>query len=99
MLCCHLAIYVGFVETTTQNAIQRTNGIVQLLERCYIQDSADSALSLVDQAIALYDELLFGFDANSNGTVEPVQGEGGLSLVSQHTGYLANIELYRAQTP
>lgn len=94
-----LALHVGFVEVTTQNAIQRANGIVQLLERCFAQDSADSALSLLDQAIALYDELLFGFDANSNGIVEPIQGEGGLSLVTQHTGYLANIELYRVQTP
>ena len=31
--------------------------------------------------------------------VEPIQGEGGLALVTQHTGYLANIELYRVQAP
>ena len=94
-----LALHVGFVRNTTQNALQRTDGIVKLLERCFIQDSTASTLALVDQAVLLYDELLYGFDANSNGTVEPIEGEGGLSLVTQHIGYLANIELYRVQTP
>ena len=94
-----LALHTGYLQATIQNAIQRTDGIVQLLERCFAQDSAESALTLIDQAIALYDELLFGFDANSNGTVEPVQGEGGISLVTQHTGYLANIEVYRVHAP
>jgi hypothetical protein len=94
-----LALHAGYLQTTIQNAIQRTDGIVQLLERCFVQDSAGSALALTDQAVALYDELLFGFDANSNGTVEPVQGEGGLLLVTQHTGYLANIEVYRVHAP
>ena len=30
---------------------------------------------------------------------EPLEGEGGLKLLVEHTGYLANIEVFRAQTP
>jgi hypothetical protein len=94
-----LALHVGFLETVIQNSLQRAEGIVQLVERCFLQDSAASALSLVDQAMALHDELLNGLDINGNRTVEPIQGEGGILLVVQHAGYLANIEVYRVQEP
>lgn len=94
-----LALHVGFLQAVIQNSLQRTEGIVQLAERSFIQDSAASALTLNDQATALYDELLNGLDINGNGTVEPVQGEGGILLVVEHTGYLANIQVYRAETP
>jgi hypothetical protein len=92
-----LALHAGFLEAVIHNSLQRTDGIVQLIERAFIQDSTASALTLVDQAIALYDELLNGFDIDGDGTVEPVQGEGGILLVVEHTGYLANIEVYRVQ--
>ena len=47
--------------------------------------------------LELYDELLNGLDLNGNKIVEPTQGEGGVSLVVEHTGYLANIEVHRAE--
>jgi hypothetical protein len=94
-----LALHVGFLEAVTQNSLLRTDGIVRLLERAFVQDSTEGALTLVDQAIALYDELLNGFDLNGNGAVEPIQGEGGTALVVEHTGYLGNIEVYRVQGP
>jgi serine/threonine protein kinase len=94
-----LALHAEFLRVLAQNATQRTNGIVQLLERCFTQDSAESALTLAEQALALYDELQNGLDINGNQSVEPIQGEGGLLLLVQHTGYLANIEVYRVETP
>jgi serine/threonine protein kinase len=90
-----LALHVEFLQAVIENSLLRTNGIAQLLERAFIQDSASGALTLIDQALVLYDELLDGLDINGNGTVEPLQGEGGILLVVQHTGYLANIEVYR----
>jgi hypothetical protein len=92
-----LALHVEFLQVVIQDSLQRTEGIVQLAERCFIQDSAASALTLNKQAATLYDELLNGLDINGNGTVEPIQGEGGIRLVVEHTGYLANIEVYRVQ--
>jgi len=70
-----------------------------LLERCFAQDSAESALTLAEQALTLYDELQNGLDINGNQGVEPIEGEGGLLLLVQHTGYLANIEVYRVEAP
>ena len=39
----------------------------------------------ITQALALYNELLDGLDVNGNGQVKPIQGEGGIPLVIQHT--------------
>ena len=72
---------------------------MQLVERSFAQDSAASALTLVDQAQTLYDELQRGSDINGNQRIEPIQGEGGLVLVAQHAGYLVNIEVYRSTQP
>jgi serine/threonine-protein kinase len=94
-----LALHAEFLQTLVQNAIQRTDGIVQLLERCFAQDSAASALTLTEQALALYGELQAGLDTNGNQVVEPIQGEGGISLLVQHTGYLANIEVHQVEAP
>ena len=94
-----LLLHAGFLEAVVENSIQRADGIVQLLERGFAQDSAASALTLINQALALYDELLNGLDTNGNEAVEPTPGEGGILLVVQHTGYLANIEVYRVQKP
>jgi serine/threonine-protein kinase len=92
-----LALHAEFLQALVQNATQRADGIVQLLERCFAQDSAASALTLAEQALALYGELQTGLDTNGNQVVEPIPGEGGISLLVQHTGYLANIEVYRVE--
>jgi tRNA A-37 threonylcarbamoyl transferase component Bud32 len=94
-----LALHAQFLQILLENARQRTEGILQLLERSFAQDTAESALTLANQALALYDELQNGLDINGNEVVEPIQGEGGTLLLAQHTGYLANIEVYRAETP
>jgi tRNA A-37 threonylcarbamoyl transferase component Bud32 len=94
-----LALHAEFLQALIQNATQRTGGIVQLLERCFAQDSAESALTLLEQALTLYGELQTGLDTNGNQVVEPIQGEGGITLLAQHTGYLANIEIYRVAAP
>jgi hypothetical protein len=92
-----LALHAGFLEVVVGNSLQRVDGIVQLVERCFLQDSAASALTLINQAATLYEELMNGLDANGNGAVEPVKDEGGVVLVVEHSGYLANIEVYRAR--
>ena len=92
-----LALHAGFLQGLIDAAALRADGIVSLMERSYSQDTAQSALTLLDQALALHDELLSGLDTNGNQVVEPVEGEGGIKLLAEHTGYLANIEVYRAQ--
>jgi hypothetical protein len=94
-----LALHAEFLQILYENTSQRIEGVIQLLERSYAQDSAGSALTLVDQALALYGELQEGLDINGNGVIEPIQSEGGIPLLAQHAGYLANIEVYRTETP
>ena len=94
-----LALHADYLQILIQNSLERTEGIVQLVERSFAQDSAASALTLVDQAQTLYDELERGSDINGNQRIEPIQGEGGLVLVAQHAGYLVNIEVYRSTQP
>ena len=94
-----LALHADYLQILIQNSLERTEGIVQLVERSFAQDSAASALTLVDQAQTLYDELQRGSDINGNQRIEPIQGEGGLVLVAQHAGYLANIEVSQSTQP
>ena len=90
-----LKLHTEYTALLVANTQQRTEGIVSLLLRAFAQDSASSALTLVNQAQALYAELETGTDLNGNQTIEPIEGEGGIVLLAQHAGYLANIEVFR----
>jgi serine/threonine-protein kinase len=90
-----LRLHTEYSALLVANTQQRTEGIVSLLLRAFAQDSASSALTLANQALALYTELETGSDLNGNQTIEPIEGEGGITLLAQHAGYLANIEVYR----
>ena len=94
-----LALHVEHLQVMLQDSLQRADGIANLLDRAFIQDSATSALALVDQALTLYNELQEGIDTNGNAVIEPIQGEGGIVLVLEHTGYRANIEVHHIQAP
>jgi hypothetical protein len=91
-----LKLHTEYTALLVANTQQRTEGIVSLLLRAFAQDSASSALTLVDQALGLYTELEDGIDLNGNQIIEPIEGEGGITLLAQHAGYLANIEVFRA---
>ena len=91
-----LRLHTEYSALLVANTQQRTEGIVSLLLRAFAQDSASSALTLANQALSLYDELETGIDLNGNQAIEPIEGEGGIVLLAQHAGYLANIEVYRA---
>jgi hypothetical protein len=94
-----VALHAGHVEISAANALdwagQMRDLELQVLQANQPADAAGAAARLVELAAAL----LEGLDANGNGQVEPIPGEGGIRTLYRHSQLMGSIELFAAAPP
>ncbi|NNE84672.1 MAG: hypothetical protein HKN28_11945 [Alphaproteobacteria bacterium] len=80
------------VGTSAQNTVDWARLIVALGQRVQASDNAANATVMVSQINGLADQLISGTDANKDGKVTWVKGEGGLGQSELHMGFMSKGE-------
>lgn len=82
------------IRICTLNASRWVEEIVAQEKLILVSDSVEAAQPAAERSTELVDYLMNGFDANSNGIVEPFEGECGLNQINDFTTQLANISVF-----
>ena len=88
----NVKLHAEHVATSAGNAIGWVDEIVDLGAQVAGAPSAKQAAPLVEQIETLSNRLLDGVDANGDGTVTWVEGEGGLKEAEKHMGFMTQGE-------
>lgn len=76
------------VAASAQNTVDRARQIVRVAKAILATKSTRRAARLVKRQQALAHQLVDGLDANRDGKVTWVKGEGGLMQAQQHMGFM-----------
>ena len=76
------------VATSTGNVVALGKEVMALSGRVQASNSVPEAATLVKQIAALTDRIINGFDANGDGQISWMKGEGGLMEVKKHVGFM-----------
>lgn len=87
-------LHAEHVNIAAANAIGRAEQIRDLELQIVQAVNATDAASLVAESLDLANALVDGIDADGDGQVAPVPGEGGVRTMYQHGQLMGSIELY-----
>ena len=90
-------LHAEHVSIAAANAIDWAGQIVALEEQILALDNTADAAGLVAEVVELANALLDGLDANGDGQVAPVPGEGGVRTMYQHGQLMGGIEMFAAE--
>lgn len=76
------------VATAAQNAVDWANEVMELARQVQGTSSADQAAPKVKRIAELTQQIINGLDANGDGQVTWVKGEGGLMQANKHMGVM-----------
>jgi hypothetical protein len=76
------------VATSAGNAAALGEEVMALAEQVQASDSAPKAAALVNRISMLTGRIIDGFDANGDGQISWMKGEGGLQEVKKHMGFM-----------
>ena len=85
-----IKLHAGHTLISAQNAGKWVDQLdAKALELARVQD-VDTARQLLDEMRAMADALLNGVDANGNGEIEPIEGEGTIATAYQHAQFASS---------
>jgi len=93
----NVALHAEHVEIAAANASDWAEQLRDLQLQILAVEEPAAAGELVAQAAALATTLLEGVDANGDGQIAPVPGEGGIRTMYQHGQLMGGIELFAAE--
>ncbi len=76
------------VATSARNTVQRCDQVIALAQKIQAASTAEEAAALYNQLIPLTQQLVAGYDANSDGRITWEAGEGGLQQAQEHVNLL-----------
>jgi len=76
------------VSSSAENTVDRVNAIVALAGQVEAASNATEAAPLVVDMNAIAQMLLNGHDANGDGKITWMKGEGGLNVADKHMGFM-----------
>jgi len=83
-----LKMHAVHVATSAENAVKRSEQVLQLSEMLQKTNSAKEAAKLSQEINALTQAILNGTDANGDGKITWQAGEGGLLESRKHLGFI-----------
>jgi hypothetical protein len=89
-------LHAEHVKIAAANAIDWAKQIAALEEQILALDNPANAADPVTQIAGLFNALLEGVDANGDGQVAPIPGEGGIRTMYQHGQLMGSIEIFAA---
>lgn len=92
-------LHAEHVNIAAANAINRAEQIRALEQQILQTTTPADAAELVAQVVDLANALLEGVDANGDGQIAPVPGEGGIQTMYQHGQLMGSIILTAAEGP
>ncbi len=84
----NVKLHASHVGTSSRNVDGWIDQIVDLGNQIQAASSASAAAPLVQQLDVLAKQLLGGVDADGDGSITWVEGEGGLSEANKHMGFM-----------
>lgn len=91
-----VALYAGAIETTVENVVTWAEQLHEVELQILQVSSAAAAAELVSEAFRLGNALLDGVDANGDGRVDPLPGEGGLRTLYLQAQLMAGMPVFAA---
>ena len=85
-------IHAKYVATSALNTVDRAKRIIVVAKKILAAKSAKTAAPLVRQMVEITKELQTGRDANGDGKITWVKGEGGLGASAKHMGIMYKLE-------
>lgn len=90
-------LHAGHVNIAAANAIEWAQQLAELEQQILEANNPADAAGLVEQAAGLANALLEGVDANGDGQIAPVPGEGAIRTMYQHGQLMGSIGLFAAE--
>ena len=87
----NVKIHAGHLLVLVNNMHTWGTEVVDLVIRAHQATASADQQALAGEALTLTRRMLDGFDANGNGTIEPIPGEGGAFTLYFHSQYMATI--------
>jgi len=84
--------HASHVLASASTVSQRVDQLIEMAQRVQSAPDYVTAGTIVDQMLALAEQLTAGRDADGNGSVGWQEGEGGLDQITQHMGLLTRAE-------
>ncbi len=84
----NVKLHATHVATSANNAVDRAKQIVALAEKIAKDNSEFSVAAFAREMKNLCEDLLNGYDADGDGKVSWMKGEGGLAQARQHMGFM-----------
>jgi len=84
----NVILHANHVATSARNTVQRCDQVIALAQKIQAATTAEEAAALYNQLIPLTQQLVAGFDANSDGRITWEAGEGGLQQAQEHVNLL-----------
>ena len=79
-----MKMHAQHIAISARNTATRADQIIAIAQKIIASTSAADASALVSQMTSLADQLIPGFDANADGKITWMQGEGGLQQCEEH---------------
>lgn len=92
----NVALHAGHVEVAAANAIAWATQLREAELALLPLNDAAGAAGPVAEIVRLFNALRDGVDANGNGAIEPIPGEGGVQTMYEHGQLMGSIEIFPA---
>jgi hypothetical protein len=92
-----VALYAGAIETMVDNVVTWAEQLHEVELQILQVSSAAAAADLVAESFRLGNALLDGVDANGDGRIDPLPGEGGLRTLYVQAQLMAGMPVFAAE--
>ena len=84
----NVKIHATHIATSANNSVLRAQQILKLAEKMKKANSPAQAAPIAQRIQSLTQQIIDGYDANGDGTITWVKGEGGLKEAQKHLGIM-----------